>query len=127
MVLPLSLININYFSSVITEVWEGYWNGVHVAIKRLKSMVDDELFQARFLREVESLRCVRVFVLGHSVVSNNFIRKGNHQNVVMFLGVCLRPFCIITEVLAFFKCSIILISRSLWQAEIYMIYYTKME
>jgi hypothetical protein len=64
-----------------SEVWEGYWNGVHVAIKKLKSMVDDELFQARFLREVESLR------------------KGNHQNVVMFFGVCLRPACIITEVL----------------------------
>jgi hypothetical protein len=40
----------------ISEVWEGYWNGVHVAIKKLKSMVDDELFQERFLREVESLR-----------------------------------------------------------------------
>jgi serine/threonine protein kinase len=65
-----------------SEVWEGYWNGVHVAIKKLKSMVDDELFQARFLREVESLR------------------KGNHQNVVMFFGVCLRPACIITEFMA---------------------------
>jgi len=45
-------------------------------------MVDDELFQERFLREVESLR------------------KGNHQNVVMFFGVCLRPACIITEFMA---------------------------
>eukprot|EP00026_Physarum_polycephalum_P004700 Phypoly_transcript_04723.p1 GENE.Phypoly_transcript_04723~~Phypoly_transcript_04723.p1 ORF type:complete len:555 (+),score=73.64 Phypoly_transcript_04723:88-1752(+) len=65
-----------------SEVWEGYWNGVHVAIKKLKSMVDDELFQERFLREIESLR------------------KGNHQNVVMFFGVCLRPACIITEFMA---------------------------
>jgi len=60
-------------------VWEGNWNGVIVAIKKLKSMVDDALFQERFLREVENLR------------------KGNHQNVVMFFGVCLKPPCIVTE------------------------------
>lgn len=49
------------FTDISPEVWEGYWNGVHVAIKKLKSMVNDELFQERFLREVESLR--RVFFI----------------------------------------------------------------
>jgi len=62
-----------------SEVWEGWWNGVHVAIKKLKLMVDDALFEERFLREVENLR------------------KGNHHNVVMFYGVCLKPACIVTE------------------------------
>jgi tRNA A-37 threonylcarbamoyl transferase component Bud32 len=65
-----------------SEVWEGWWNGVHVAIKKLKIMVDDSLFEERFLREVETLR------------------KGNHQNVVMFFGVVLKPPCIVTEFMA---------------------------
>lgn len=62
-----------------SEVWEGNWNGILVAIKKLKTMVNDDLFQERFLREVENLR------------------KGNHQNVVMYFGVCLKPPCIVTE------------------------------
>lgn len=82
----IDLLDLNFIRKVgegaFSEVWEGVWNGVHVAIKKLKSMVDDELFQERFLREVESLR------------------KGNHQNVVMFFGVCLRPACIVTEFMA---------------------------
>eukprot|EP01133_Synstelium_polycarpum_P014500 gene14500-17114_t len=62
-----------------SEVWEGWWKGIHVAVKKLKIIGDEEQFKERFLREVENLK------------------KGNHQNIVMFMGACYKPACIITE------------------------------
>eukprot|EP01113_Clastostelium_recurvatum_P027067 TRINITY_DN3259_c0_g1_i3.p1 TRINITY_DN3259_c0_g1~~TRINITY_DN3259_c0_g1_i3.p1 ORF type:complete len:1121 (-),score=263.78 TRINITY_DN3259_c0_g1_i3:24-3272(-) len=63
-----------------SEVWEGFlWNGMRVAIKRLKLMNDDELFSERFVREVANLR------------------RANHPNVVLFIAACVSPPCIITE------------------------------
>lgn len=60
-----------------SEVWEGYWNGVHVAIKKLKSMVNDELFQERFLREIESLRYEHrsTFIVANNNLLYYFIEK----------------------------------------------------
>jgi len=82
----IEITELNFLNKVgegaFSEVWEGWWNGVHVAIKKLKLMVNDTLFEERFLREVENLR------------------KGNHHNVVMFYGVCLKPACIVTEFMA---------------------------
>ncbi|GAM25284.1 hypothetical protein SAMD00019534_084590 [Acytostelium subglobosum LB1] len=63
-----------------SEVWEGWWNGIHVAIKKLKMIGDEEQFKERFLREVENLK-----------------KGANHQNIVMFVGACYKPACIITE------------------------------
>jgi len=82
----IDILELNFLTKVgegaFSEVWEGWWNGMHVAIKKLKIMVNDSLFEERFLREVENLR------------------KGNHHNVVMFYGVCLKPVCIVTEYMA---------------------------
>ncbi|EGC33167.1 hypothetical protein DICPUDRAFT_56632 [Dictyostelium purpureum] len=62
-----------------SEVWEGWWNNIHVAIKKLKIIGDEEQFKERFIREVQNLK------------------NGNHQNIVMFIGACYKPACIITE------------------------------
>eukprot|EP01132_Coremiostelium_polycephalum_P003169 gene3169-3968_t len=62
-----------------SEVWEGWWKGIHVAIKKLKIIGDEEQFRERFIREVQNLK------------------NANHQNIVMFMGACYRPACIITE------------------------------
>eukprot|EP01111_Echinosteliopsis_oligospora_P005432 TRINITY_DN1875_c0_g2_i3.p1 TRINITY_DN1875_c0_g2~~TRINITY_DN1875_c0_g2_i3.p1 ORF type:complete len:576 (-),score=111.52 TRINITY_DN1875_c0_g2_i3:105-1832(-) len=81
-VLDLNFVGGKIGEGAFSEVWEGYWHGIHVAVKKLKTMSDDGMFEERFLREVESLR------------------KSNHQNVVMFFGVCLKPPCIVTEYMA---------------------------
>ncbi|GAM21790.1 hypothetical protein SAMD00019534_049650 [Acytostelium subglobosum LB1] len=62
-----------------SEVWEGWWNNIHVAVKKLKIVDDESLFKERFKREVENLK------------------RSNHQNIVMFIGACYKPPCIITE------------------------------
>jgi len=65
-----------------SEVWEGWWKGIHVAIKKLKIVGDESQFRERFIREVHNLK------------------KGNHQNIVMFIGACYKPACIVTEFMA---------------------------
>ncbi|KYQ94298.1 protein kinase [Tieghemostelium lacteum] len=62
-----------------SEVWEGKWNGIVVAIKKLKIIGDEEQFKERFIREVQNLK------------------NASHQNIVMFIGACYKPACIVTE------------------------------
>jgi serine/threonine protein kinase len=76
------------------KVWEGKWGDYRVAIKKLKNPNITEKF---FLREVANLQYVHSFCFRH--FSHIIVkRKSHHPNVVLFMGACIQPPCIVTEV-----------------------------
>eukprot|EP01114_Cavostelium_apophysatum_P016002 TRINITY_DN4485_c0_g1_i4.p1 TRINITY_DN4485_c0_g1~~TRINITY_DN4485_c0_g1_i4.p1 ORF type:complete len:288 (-),score=86.13 TRINITY_DN4485_c0_g1_i4:149-1012(-) len=62
-----------------SKVFEGEWGGYHVAVKKLKNKNITEKF---FMREVSTLA------------------SSHHMNVVIFMGACISPPCIVTEYMA---------------------------
>jgi len=66
-------------SGSFAKVMEANWNGYRVAVKKLKNPNITETF---FLREV------------------SMIQKSHHPNVILFMGCCISPPCIITEYMA---------------------------
>eukprot|EP01105_Mastigella_eilhardi_P024933 TRINITY_DN6629_c0_g1_i1.p1 TRINITY_DN6629_c0_g1~~TRINITY_DN6629_c0_g1_i1.p1 ORF type:complete len:431 (-),score=112.34 TRINITY_DN6629_c0_g1_i1:504-1796(-) len=65
-----------------SEVYEGYFGSLHVAVKQLKMHSRDIYFQQRFIHELTILRLAR------------------HPNVVRLFGACLNPPAIVTEFLS---------------------------
>jgi len=63
------------------EVWEGKWKGIHVAVKKLLTLENTDI--AEFLAEADLMRKMRP-----------------HPNVVLYLGVCRQPLCLVTEFVA---------------------------
>jgi len=61
------------------KVWDGEYAGYRVAVKKLKNVTITTNF---FLREVANLQ------------------KTHHPNVVLFMGACVNPPCIVTEFMA---------------------------
>eukprot|EP00026_Physarum_polycephalum_P001435 Phypoly_transcript_01436.p1 GENE.Phypoly_transcript_01436~~Phypoly_transcript_01436.p1 ORF type:complete len:783 (+),score=107.81 Phypoly_transcript_01436:144-2492(+) len=61
------------------KVWEGMWGEYRVAVKKLRNVNISTNF---FIREVANLQ------------------KSHHPNVVLFMGACAQPPCIVTEYMA---------------------------
>lgn len=62
-------------------MWEGKWKGIQVAVKKLITIDDTDT--SDFLAEAALMKKMRP-----------------HPNVVLYLGVCREPLCLVTEFVA---------------------------